>query len=385
VAEARTVAADSPAAANPPRRRSIPRELPLLGALIAVCIVFQLLTGLFLSPRNLGNLLTEATPLGFVAVAAAIMILMGEIDLSLGSVAGLTAAVTAVLMNMDVPWGLAALAGLGVAASVGIIQGIIVVFFGVRSFVVTLAGYLVCFGLQMRILQPNGYVPIPASMLRDISTTRLPSIPTAIVIAAVGLLWLFFRAARTRPDARLATVVTGLIVIALAVFAVWYLGSAKGVPLLTTIVLAITAIVWFILTRTGPGLHLYAIGGDIAAAEESGIRVTLIKSVGFVSTSILAGMAGLALISYTSGADTTTGTGTLLLAGIGAAVVGGVSLLGGRGSVWGALGGALLLAGVGNGLNLLSLTADMVYVVEGLVVISALLLDAQLRRHLGAR
>ena len=107
--------------------------------------------------------------------------------------------------------------------------------------------------------------------------------------------------------------VTGLIVIALAVFAAWYLGSAKGVPLLTALVLAITAIVWFILTRTGPGLHLYAIGGDIAAAEESGIRVTLIKSVGFVSTSILAGMAGLALISYTSGADTTTGTGTLLV------------------------------------------------------------------------
>jgi len=303
------------------------------------------------------------------------MILMGEIDLSLGSVAGLTAAVTAVLMNMDVPWGFAALAGLGVAASIGVIQGIIVVFFGVRSFVVTLAGYLVCFGLQMRILQPNGYVPIPASMLRDISTTRLPSIPTAIAIAAAGLLWLLFRALRSRPGARLSTAATGFVVIALAVFAVWYLGSAKGVPLLTAIVLAITTIVWFILTRTGPGLHLYAIGGDIAAAEE----------IGFVSTSILAGMAGLALISYTSGADTTTGTGTLLLAGIGAAVVGGVSLLGGRGSVWGALGGALLLAGVGNGLNLLSLTADMVYVVEGLVVISALLLDAQLRRHLGAR
>ncbi|MBN9008997.1 MAG: hypothetical protein J0H63_02290, partial [Rhizobiales bacterium] len=188
MAEVPTVAAESPAAASPARRRAIPRELPLLGALIAVCIVFQLLTGLFLSPRNLGNLLTEAAPLGFVAIAAAIMILMGEIDLSLGSVAGLTAAVTAVLMNMDVPWGFAALAGLGVAASIGVIQGIIVVFFGVRSFVVTLAGYLVCFGLQMRILQPNGYVPIPASMLRDISTTRLPSIPTAIAIAAAGLL-----------------------------------------------------------------------------------------------------------------------------------------------------------------------------------------------------
>ena len=153
-------------------------------------------------------------------------------------------------------------------------------------------------------------------------------------------------------------------------------------PLVFVLVLAVTTVVWIVLTRTRPGRHMYAVGGDLEAARRNGIAVSRVKWAGFAAGGALATGAGLSLVSYTGGSNTSIGTGPLLLAGIGASVVGGVSLLGGRGSVWGAVGGALLLQSVDNGLNLLKLENYAVYIVEGLVVLLALLADAAVRRRL---
>lgn len=372
------------------QRRNAGQLLPLLASLLAVGVIFQSLSGLFLDPRNLGNMFTEGSPLALVAVASTLMIIMGEIDLSLGSVAGLTAAIAAGLMTAGFSWWTGVAMALGCAALIGMAHGAVVVVAGVRSFVVTLAGFLIWYGVQLMLLRPSGYIPVTSPVIAGIATLRLPFGVSAAAIGIFGLLWIAAALAGQRHapgSARkwVTLVLARAAVLALLLGVVFYLQEGGGLPLLTAIVIAITGTVSLALTKTAPGRHLYAIGGNMFAAKEHGVRVDAIKFGGFIATSLLAGVAGLALLSYTAGVDNSTGTGTLLLAGIGASVVGGVSLAGGRGSVWGALGGALLLGGVQNGLNLLNLTIDMVYVVEGAVVMAALLVDAALRRQLLAR
>ena len=223
--------------------------------------------------------------------------------------------------------------------------------------------------------------------MRSVATARLPSSFSVTAVVILGALWILSDALTQRAGfARNALgLATRLLIVALIVLALLYLGEGGGLPVMSAIVVAITACVWLALANTAPGRHLYAIGSNMLAAKEHGVRVELIKFYGFLATSFLAGMAGLAVASYTAGGDNSTGTGTLLLAGIGACVIGGESLAGERGSVWGALGGALLLGGVQNGLNLLNLSIDLVYIVEGAVVVAVLLVDAAVRRQLLTR
>ncbi len=368
-------------------RRGVAQFLPLMASLVAVGVIFQILSGLFLDPRNLGNLFIEAAPLALVAVASTLMIVMGEIDLSLGSVAGVTAAICAGVMSHGAPWWVAVGASLICALLIGTLHGLIVVFANVRSFVVTLAGFLIWYGVQLMILRPAGYIAVNSPFMRSLATARVPSSFSVTVIVLVGALWILGEVMTAPVRAGRGGVfglVTRLCVIASSILALLYLGQSGGIPGMSAIVVAITAFVWVALVKTAPGRHLYAIGSNMLAAKEHGVRVELVKFYGFLATSFLAGVAGLILASYTAGADNSTGTGTLLLAGIGACVIGGVSLAGGRGSVWGALGGALLLGGVQNGLNLLNLSIDLVYIVEGAVVVAVLLVDAAaITRRLG--
>jgi D-xylose transport system permease protein len=367
-------------------------SLPLIAALILVIIVFQLINGLFLNPRNLVNLLTELAPLAFIAMASTVMILMGEIDLSLGSLAGLTTAVlAALLINDGMPWTVAVLISFVVGIGISGLQGVIVVVGRVRSFAVTLAGYLIWYGAQLAVLGVSGYIPLRRAPLNELSLARIPEwISLGIVgvggLIAVALSLASYRRSTLATSSGLMTrAIVGIAIIAALLWFVTYLEQGGGVPLVFAIVLAVAMIVWIVLTRTAFGRHLYAVGGDLHAARESGININKVKWIGFALSGALATCAGISLLSYTGGADTSAGTGALLLAGIGATVVGGVSLTGGRGSLWGAFGGAILLESVGNGLNLMSLSFYAVYIVEGLVVLAALLTDAGLRRRLASR
>jgi D-xylose transport system permease protein len=367
--------------------------LPLVVALILVVIIFQSINGLFLNPRNLVNLLTGFAPLAFIAIASTVMIVMGEIDLSLGSLAGFTVAVLALLLSFSsIPWplavGLTFLVGIGVSG----LQGLIVVLGRVRSFAVTLAGFLLWYGAQLALLGPSGYIALRRPPINELSLARVPE---AISLAVVGvggaivvLLWLYScrRTAVANVSRGLAIrAAVGIAIVAALLWLVTYLQKGGGVPVIFVMVLAVTTGVWVLLTRTALGRHIYAVGGDLHAARESGIDINKVKWIGFAISGALVTCAGISILSYTGGADSSAGTGALLLAAIGATVVGGVSLTGGRGSLWGTFGGAILLEAVGNGLNLMSLSFYAVYIVEGLVVLAALLTDAALRRRLAAQ
>jgi D-xylose transport system permease protein len=367
--------------------------LPLVVALILVVIIFQSINGLFLNPRNLVNLLTGFAPLAFIAIASTVMIVMGEIDLSLGSLAGFTVAVLALLLSFSsIPWPLAVgvtfLVGIGVSG----LQGLIVVLGRVRSFAVTLAGFLLWYGAQLALLGPSGYIALRRPPINELSLARVPE---AISLAVVGvggaivvLLWLYScrRTAVANVSRGLAIrAAVGIAIVAALLWLVTYLQKGGGVPVIFVMVLAVTTGVWVLLTRTALGRHIYAVGGDLHAARESGIDINKVKWIGFAISGALVTCAGISILSYTGGADSSAGTGALLLAAIGATVVGGVSLTGGRGSLWGTFGGAILLEAVGNGLNLMSLSFYAVYIVEGLVVLAALLTDAALRRPLAAQ
>jgi D-xylose transport system permease protein len=355
-----------------------------------VVVIFQTISGLFLNPRNLVNLLTGFAPLAFIAIASTVMIVMGEIDLSLGSLAGFTVAVLALLLSIEaIPWpiaiALAFLVGIGVSG----LQGVIVVLGRVRSFAVTLAGFLVWYGAQLAVLGPSGYIALRRPPLNQLSLARVPE-PISLAIVGIGgvlavLFWLYsYRrtAPGNAPRGLAIRAVTGAVVVAALLWLVTYLQKGGGIPVIFVMVLAVTAGVWILLTRTALGRHIYAVGGDLHAARESGININKVKWIGFAMSGALVACAGISILSYTGGADSSAGTGALLLAGIGATVVGGVSLMGGRGSLWGTFGGAILLEAVGNGLNLMSLSFYAVYIVEGLVVLAALLTDAALRRRL---
>jgi D-xylose transport system permease protein len=367
-------------------------SLPLIAALILVVIVFQLINGLFLNPRNLVNLLTELAPLAFIAMASTVMILMGEIDLSLGSLTGLTTAVlAALLINDGMPWTVALLLSFVIGIGISGLQGVIVVVGRVRSFAVTLAGYLIWYGAQLAVLGSSGYIPLRRAPLNELALARIPEWISLGIVGIGGLIVVALSLASYRRST-LATSsglmtrgIVGIAIVAALLWFVTYLEQGGGVPVVFAIVLAAATLVWVVLTRTAFGRHLYAVGGDLHAARESGININKVKWIGFALSGALATCAGISLLSYTGGADTSAGTGALLLAGIGATVVGGVSLTGGRGSLWGAFGGAILLESVGNGLNLMSLSFYAVYIVEGLVVLAALLTDAGLRRRLASR
>jgi D-xylose transport system permease protein len=366
--------------------------LPLLLAIAVAVVAFRSASPFFLNAQNLTNLLGQLAPLELIAIASTVVIVMGEIDLSLGSIAGFTGALGALLLLHDaVPWWATIAATLGAGLAATALQGIVVVGGRVRSFAVTLAGFFIWYGIQLWILGANGQIVLRRQPVDQLASATIPQLVSLLVAgiggAALIVAWIVLGLRERRDvDAGPRSIVVGSLcafaVLGLLLWFITYLESGGGVPLIFGFVVAVTALVWILLTRTALGRHFYAVGGSAAAAKANGIAVARVKWIGFALAGALAAFAGITIASYTGGVDGSTGGGSLLLEGIGATVVGGVSLLGGRGSVWGAFGGAVLLEAVQNGLALLSLSFYVVYIVEGLVVLLALLADAAVRRRL---
>jgi D-xylose transport system permease protein len=366
--------------------------LPLAVALIVTLVVFRVGSEYFLTARNLTNLLVQMAPLALVAIASTLVIVMGEIDLSLGSVAGLAGAFVAIeLGHPGMPWWGALALTLGLGLAIAAMQGIFVLFGRIQSFAVTLAGYFIWYGVQVGILGTKAQESVRRAPISELSSARLSTTVAIVLVVIIGgglLAGRYFINARDKHESRmgqkklLLTTAVGAIAVALLVWFVSYLKDGGGVPLIFAITMAIAAIVWVILTRVPFGRHLYAVGGSEPAARAMGIPISKIKLITFASAGALAAFAGVVSVSYTGAATTSTGGGALLLEGIGATVVGGVSLLGGRGSVWGAFCGALLLAAVQNGLALLQLEFYVVYIAQGGVVLFALAADSAIRHRL---
>ncbi len=363
-------------------------SFPMLISMLAVVVVFQSQSEFFLTSRNISNLLVGVSPLVLIALGQIIVMLTKEIDLSLGSVAGLSAAICATQLSGGAPWYQAMLVTCAAGLLMGAIQGVIVVYGKIASFVVTLGGYLVFLGLQLQVLGQAGGIGVTDEVILGVTLNNI-EMPTAWLIG--GLFWALWcanailtRRARTRSGqetAPLSRLLPQLIAVAVAIILVPIFFGQRGIPLSFAIVTAVVAVVALLMKRTPSGRHLYAIGGNLESIRRAGVRVNALRVGAFMASAFFASLGGIFFVSSDQGAGTLTGGGTLMLQAIGVAVIGGVSLQGGRGSVWAAVFGALVLGGVNNGMDLTSNSASTKYVVQGAVVILVLLVDSLVRRN----
>jgi D-xylose transport system permease protein len=375
------------------RRRIRGGELgawPVIIGLIVIWIVFQSLNDRFLTPQNLTNLSLQIAATGTISVGVVLVLLLGEIDLSVGSVAGVAAATLAVL-NVRHHWGdiAAIIAALLLGAAIGFFQGTVFARLGVPAFVVTLAGLIGWQGLQLYLLKPEGTINFPYDgLIAKLTHTFLSPaggwIVGILVIAAYAASVLIDRRQRTAAGLpRLGTMQVLLRTIGLAVIVgatVVVLNAWQGVPVALLIFVGIVALSDFILRRTTRGRNVYAVGGNIEAARRAGINVTWVRIIVFTLASTLAALGGILTASRGFSANQSTGGADTLLVAIASAVIGGVSLFGGRGSPYGALLGALVLGSIQSGMFLLNLDSSIRLMITAAVLLAAVILDALSRR-----
>ncbi|MGI8434441.1 MAG: sugar ABC transporter permease [Nocardioidaceae bacterium] len=363
--------------------------LPVIVGLAVIWTYFQSQDSHFLTPRNLSNLLLQIAVVGTIAIGLVLVLLLGEIDLSVGSVAGVCAATLGVLVvSHNWPWWAAIVAMLLVGAAIGAIQGAWFAVVGVPSFIVTLAGLLGWQGLQLHVLGSTGTINVFESHISAIATTFLPgfwgwalAIGCAAAYAAAHVTEERRRRAAGLPSTQIAVVaLRTLATAALLLGAVAVLNRASGVPTAALILLALVILFSLITTKTKFGRYIYAVGGNAEAARRAGINLRGIRICAFTLASTFAALGGLIQVSRGAAASTQTGGGTLLLEAIASAVIGGTSLFGGRGNVWSALLGALVIGSVSNGLDLIGQPADVKLMVEGGILLLAVTIDAASRR-----
>ena len=371
------------------RRRDV-GPVSIVVALLVIWTVFQSLNNVFLSPENLSNLSRQISYGGVVSLGLVLVLLIGEVDLSVGSVGGLAAAVLAVLVENH-GWNpyLAIVVTVAMGAALGCLQALIFTRFKVPSFVVTLGGLLLFYGLQLRVLGSTGTIRFPfgQAIAQIENFTLAPAVTYTILAVAIALLAAAQLAGRARyrreqlPATGVMTIAARLALVTAALIAtVWELNRAGGVPLAFVLLLALVTAGWLITTRTRYGVNIYAVGGNAEAARRAGIGVTATRITVFCACGATAAFGGIMSGSYVGAASQTLGGDTLLLYAIAAAVIGGTSLFGGRGSVWAALLGWLVIGSIYNGMFLLNLETDIQFIIIGGVLISAVIIDSVTRR-----
>lgn len=371
--------------------------LPAVAGLVVLVVIFAIADPLFLTERNVANLMTQAAALVTLGMALVFVLLLGEIDLSAGVTFGTAMAIFVRLTQPGgMSWPLALLVALGIGFVIGFAIGFFVSKVGVPSFVVTLGLFLGLQGVILMIIGAGGTYRLIPEPIKAIQNKNLPTwAGWAMLVIVIALLigvalWdRRRRAASGAPNPSLTIMWIKLGVIAVVgAGLVYYLNqdrgtrtqSLQGVPIVVPIVLVILLICTFVLDRTRYGRYLYAIGGNAEAARRSGINVTLIKWSAFCVCSTLSVVAGIFYVSKVGSADATTGR-DIVLSGVAAAVVGGVSLFGGRGRLIHAVIGATVIAVIINGLYLLDLPNGANLAVSGIVLIIAATVDALARRR----
>lgn len=365
--------------------------LPVVLGLVVIWTVMQSLNDVFLSPRNLVNLTMESVPVGMIALGIVCVLLVGQIDLSVGSVSGLSAAITAVLFVNE---GLPALVAIGGSIVAGVLIGLLYSFFflkfGVPSFVISLSGLLAFLGLQLYVLGPQGSINIAFnSSLVQFAQQQFVPAALSYVIAVLGgmaLLVTGLLARRTRLAADLSAPAMAVIVIrslgltALFVFAVAYLNQGRGLGWMVVFFLVLVLVMHYALSQTIWGHWMYAVGGNVEAARRTGVKVNAIYTSAFVLCSTFAGIGGVLAASRLAAANQSTGGGDVNLNAIAAAVIGGTSLFGGRGTAFAALLGIIVIQSISSGLALLSLDSAFRFAITGAVLLLAVTIDSVARR-----
>ena len=365
--------------------------LPVVLGLAVIWTIFQILNPAFLSSRNLVNLTLQCAAIGTITLGVVIVLLVGEIDLSVGSVSGLSAAVLAVAM-VQARWPVVAalLAGVLAGTAVGLLYGFLYTRFGIPSFVITLAGLLGILGVQLAVLDKEGSINLPFDSWLVVFAQQMFLPPWAsyavIVLAVAANAWARTRTARRRERANLtyqstrSVVLRALLLLVGLGTAAWYLNLSRGVGLSFLLFVILIVVADFALTRTRWGRAVYAVGGSVEAARRAGIRVDRIYLSAFVLCSTLAACGGILAAARLGAVSQSSGTGDTNLNAIAAAVIGGASLFGGRGTAWAALLGILVIQSISSGLTLLSLDSSVRFVVTGVVLVLAVIIDSTSRK-----
>jgi len=369
-------------------RRLAQGELGSVRVLIVLAIIWTIFTvanDRFLTAVNLTNLALQITAVGTISVGVVLVLLLGEIDLSVGALSGLAAAVMATL-SVESGWAAptAILAGLAVGAAIGLFQGTVTTRLGIPSFVVTLAGLLAWQGAQLQVLGDTGTLNITDPGITNLAGTFLADglgwLLAVACVAAVVLLTLAGRRRRHRAGLEVEPLPVAALRLGAAaaaiLAAVAIVNADRGVPLALVILVGLVVLFEALMTRTTFGRHVYAVGGNAEAARRAGVKVARVRTIVFVLAATLAAAGGILAASRLLAVNQSSGSGDLLLLAIAGPVIAGTSLFGGRGTVWAALLGALVIGSISNGMDLLALESSVKFMVTGGVLLAAVALDA---------
>ncbi|GAA2373399.1 sugar ABC transporter permease [Streptomyces cuspidosporus] len=371
-------------------------SLPVVLGLVLLWAVFQWLNGNFFSPRNLSNLSVDIVGTGLIAVGIVFVLLIGEIDLSVGSVSGLAAAVFAVLnVNEGLPEWLALVIAVLAGALIGALHGFFFARFGVPAFVITLAGLLAWNGLTLYLLGQSGTINLDdQGLVAKLTSYYFHDIAAAYGLAALGAAVFFLTACRDRWRRKAAAmpyrplreiaVRTGLIA-AVAFAAAYVLNQFQGLPLALLIFVVLVAALDVLLRRTPYGRRVYALGGGVEAARRAGVRVAWVRVSVLTVSGTMAALGGLFLASRITSVGQPSTSGILVLNAIAAAVIGGTSLFGGHGRTWCAVLGMLVIQSISSGMALLSIQSALQFMITGGVLLAAVVLDSVSRRSQKSR
>ncbi|MEP6906516.1 MAG: hypothetical protein ABI858_00830 [Pseudoxanthomonas sp.] len=369
--------------------------LPVAIGLVVISIVFTSLNPLFLAPNNLVNLLFDCATIGVISLGIICVLMLGEIDLSVGSMSGLASAIVGVIwVNTGWPLPLAIFMALIAGALVGAVYAALLNWIGMPSFVSTLAGLLALLGMQLYLLGNAGSINLPyaSSFVHFGMLSIMPAWLSylAALLPGLAILLTGMDASRRRravgltaqPVGRLLLKV-GVLTVALE-FAAWYLNLGRGVPWMFGLFVLLVVILNYALTRTKWGRSIFAVGGNREAARRVGINVKRIYFSAFMLCSTLAALGGMLSAARLGSSSQQAGTGDVNLNAIAAAVIGGTSLFGGRGSAYSALLGVIVIAAISNGLTLLNLSSSLRYMITGGVLAIAVIVDSLARRSRAA-
>jgi len=366
--------------------------LPVVVGLILIATVFWSLNPIFLAPNNLANLLFDAAAVGCISLGVVCVLMLGEIDLSIGSMSGLASAILGVMwVRLGLPVPLAILVAVGAGAVMGFVYATLLNRFGMPSFVSTLSGLLAMLGLQLYLLGGTGSINLPyaSPMVRFGQIYVMPAWFSYLLALAPGAVMLALGLARMRRRAAvnlsnpggISVLLAKVVVLTLILLgAVHYLNMGRGIPWMFGLFVALVVIMQYALTRTKWGRAMFAVGGNREAARRSGINVNRIRISAFMLCSMLAALGGTLAASRLASSSQQAGTGDVNLNAIAAAVIGGTSLFGGRGSAWSALLGVIVIQAISNGLTLLNLSSSLRYMITGAVLAIAVIVDSLARR-----
>ena len=373
-------------------------SFPAVIGFLVLVVLFSFLSPVFFTQLNFANLLQQSAPLIILAMGLVFILLIAEIDLSAGVPSGLASAIfVVVLKNFGFPWWLSIILSLLVGMTIGVVIGIMVAKVGIPSFVVTLAAFLAFQGLQLMVIGQGGLYRVETPAILALENDNLSvGLGWALAIILVGFVLingLVSRRRRTKnghANRAISTLYFRVAITALVVFtSVYFLNlprgsnpefQLQGVPVAVLVVLVVLIPCTYLLNRTPFGIHVYAVGGNPEAARRAGINVSSLRIIIFMIGSGLASISGLMAASRVGTVDAAAGR-TIVLSGVAAAVVGGVSLFGGRGKLTDAVVGGLVIAVIDNGLGLLSLPAGLNLAVTGGVLLMAATADALSRKH----